>query len=114
MTDYSKGDILLVPFPFSDLSTTKKRPAVVIGSDHLFYGYPDIIIMPITSRISDSHTRGDCILHEWKNAGLLKPSAVKPVITTIEKSLVQKKLGFLTQRDRNALDETLKEILELQ
>jgi len=33
MTRYNKGDVILVPFPFSDQTSTKKRPAVIISSD---------------------------------------------------------------------------------
>jgi mRNA interferase MazF len=33
MTRYNKGDVILVPFPFSDQTTTKKRPAVIISSN---------------------------------------------------------------------------------
>jgi hypothetical protein len=33
MTRYKKGDVILVPFPFSDQTTTRKRPAVIISSD---------------------------------------------------------------------------------
>jgi mRNA interferase MazF len=33
MTRYSKGDVILVPLPFSDQTTTKKRPAVIVNSD---------------------------------------------------------------------------------
>jgi len=33
MTRYNRGDVILVPFPFSDQTTTKKRPAVIISSD---------------------------------------------------------------------------------
>ena len=33
MTPYDKGDVILVPFPFSDQTTSKKRPAVIISSN---------------------------------------------------------------------------------
>ncbi len=49
MTNYERGNIVLVPFPFSDQTTTKKRPAVVISSDSYNGKSPDIIIMAITS-----------------------------------------------------------------
>jgi mRNA interferase MazF len=47
----------------------------------------------------------------WKQAGLIKPSVIKPIFTTIEKSLVLKKLGRLGQDDRRVLKETLQTVL---
>jgi len=51
------------------------------------------------------------IVQDWQEAGLLKPSAIKPVITTIEKSLVIKTMGRLKEDDKKALEESLREIL---
>jgi mRNA interferase MazF len=48
MTTYSFGDIILVPFPFTDQSAAKKRPAVVVSSDIYNRQRPDIIIMAVT------------------------------------------------------------------
>lgn len=45
MTTYNFGDIILVPFPFTDQSTSKKRPAVVISSDAYNKDRPGIILM---------------------------------------------------------------------
>ena len=47
MINYKRGDVILVPFPFSDQSTTKKRPAVIISSNNYNNISPDIIIMAI-------------------------------------------------------------------
>jgi len=51
------------------------------------------------------------ILEEWQKAGLLKPSVIKAIFTTIEKVLVIKTLGCLVTRDASALQESLKMIL---
>jgi len=51
------------------------------------------------------------ILQDWRAAGLLKPSAIKPVITTIEKRLVIKTMGRLKANDSTALKESLRTIL---
>ena len=51
------------------------------------------------------------IVQDWQAAGLLKPSAIKPVITTIEKPLVIKTMGQLRPHDRTALKESLETIL---
>ncbi len=49
MTDFKFGDIVLVPFPFTDQSATKKRPAAVISSEAYHQQRPDLIIMAVTS-----------------------------------------------------------------
>ena len=111
MTSFEFGDIILVPFPFTDQSTTKKRPAVVISSAVYNTERPDLIIMAVTSQIKPARVIGEVIIKDWQEAGLLKPSAIKPVITTMEKSLVIKTMGRLKERDQKALQESLKEIL---
>ena len=110
MTDYRFGDTVLVPFPFTDQTTTKKRPAVVASSDKYNQNRPDLVIMAVTSQIFTDHY-GDVQIQGWQQAGLLKPSVIKPVLTTVEKSLVLKRLGRLADNDRIALNEGLKMIL---
>jgi len=105
------GDIVLVPFPFTDQSATKKRPAVVISSHTYNTERPDLIIMAVTSQIKPTAIIGEVIVQDWQAAGLLKPSAIKPVITTIEKPLAIKAMGRLKDNDRIALQESLKVIL---
>ena len=51
MTPFEFGDIILVSFPFTDQSTSKKRPAVVISSVAYNAERPDLIIMAVTSQI---------------------------------------------------------------
>ena len=111
MTPFEFGDIVLVPFPFTDQSTNKKRPAVVIISQAYNAERPDFIIMAVTSQIKPTSTIGEMIIQDWQAAGLLRPSAIKPVITTIEKGLVIKHMGRLNDNDRIALQESLKGIL---
>ncbi len=56
--------------------------------------------MAVTSQIRPTSTIGEVIIQDWQIAGLLKPSAIKPVITTIEKPLVIKSLGRLKEKDQ--------------
>jgi mRNA interferase MazF len=111
MTDYSYGDIVLVPFPFTDQSTTKKRPALIVSSDSYNRQRPDIIIMAVTSQMRSISYFGDVSIEDWKQAGLLKPSVIKPIFTTIEKGLVIKKLGRIGSKDHSSLKAALKTIL---
>jgi mRNA interferase MazF len=105
------GDVILVPFPFTNQTTTKKRPAVVISSTAYNTERPDLIITAITSQIKPSRAIGEVVIQDWRAAGLLKPSAIKPVITTIEKHLVIKSMGQLKPEDNTALRGMLKIIL---
>ena len=72
---------------------------------------PDLIIMAVTSQIKPVSIIGEVIIQDWQEAGLLKPSAIKPVITTIEKPLIIKTMGRLNEKDQTALHESLKVIL---
>ena len=69
------------------------------------------MIMAITSRIRRRPLFGELTVADWKKAGLLAPSVVKPVVTTIEKRLVLKRLGQLHQADLRSLRATLGAIL---
>lgn len=111
MSAYEFGDIVLVPFPFTDQSTTKQRPAVVVSSVRYHVERPDLILMAITSQQRESPLVGELTVRGWQAAGLLKLSAIKPILTTIEKRLVRKRLGNLNDKDRAALRQVLTLIL---
>ena len=73
MPSYSKGDVVLVRFPFSDLSESKVRPVVVVSTPH---ASQDLFVISLTSKTSGLLT-GEFVLAEWKNSGLNVASAVK-------------------------------------
>jgi mRNA interferase MazF len=111
MTIYEFGGVVLVPFPFTDQTTSKKRPAVIVSSNRYNQLRPDVILIAVTSQISSQTQIGDIIVSNWSSAGLIKPSAIKPVLTTLEKTLVIKTLGKLELGDRKILNEFLGTII---
>ena len=82
------GDVVLVPFPFTNQSALKQRPAVVVSRTAYNTSKPDVILMAITSQFRPSVALGEVWLNDWQAAGLLKPSAIKPVFATIERNLL--------------------------
>ena len=110
-TAYSFGDIVLVPFPFTDQSAIKKRPAVVISSSSYHRTKQDLLIMAVTSQSRPASAAGELRVKDWQGAGLIKPSTVKPVITTIERTLVLKRLGRLKDDDQQALRRAIASII---
>ena len=111
MTNYDFGDIVLVPFPFTDQSTTKKRPAIVVSSEEYNRERPDIVLMAVTSQIHPVAVFGEVTVNLWQQAGLIKPSVVKPIFTTVEKDLVLRKLGTMQHDDQTALNNAIHTIL---
>jgi len=110
-TNYNFGDIVLVPFPFTDQTTTKHRPSVVVSSAVYHRERPDLILMAITSQVRLQTTVGEVVIHDWKNTGLIKPSVIKPIFTTVERRLVLKMLGHLSPVDQQSLKKVLPTII---
>ncbi len=110
-TSFEFGDLVLVDFLFTSLGGTKRRPAVVVSSRQYNQRRLDVILMPVTSKLRSPLPFGETLLADWQKAGLLAPSAVKPIPLTFEKTLVLKTLGRLETADRIALEATLRSIL---
>ena len=62
MPSYSKNEVVLVRYPFSDLSSAKVRPAVVVNAAHVSQ---DVFIMPLTSK-TVSLLAGEFVLAEGR------------------------------------------------
>ena len=103
MTIYNIGDVVLVGFPFTNLQSTKKRPAVIISHSTYQQQKPDVILMAISSQIRQPLAMGEAFLHDWRTAGLIKPSVLKPLIATIEQTRIIKTMGQLSINDKNSL-----------
>jgi mRNA interferase MazF len=103
MPSYSKHDIILVRYPFSDLSSSKVRPAVVVSTLCLSQ---DIMITPLTSK-TGSLIEGEFVLSEWAEAGLNVATAIKRGLYTVHESLVIKVIGQLVDTDAKQLEQSL-------
>jgi mRNA interferase MazF len=102
----SRDDIVLLPIPFTDLSSRKVWPAIVIGIGT----YPgDLFLVPLTSQLFNA----DFVLADWQAAGLNVSSGIKAQIATVEASLVLRIVRRLTERDCLALDGLLRQWLRL-
>ena len=73
------GEVVLVPFPFTDQSGVKKRPAVIVSSASYNANRRDLIIMAITSQVRQPLGFGEALVSDWQTAGLIKPLVLKPV-----------------------------------
>ena len=106
MTKCLRNDVVLLPIPFSDLTSTKVRPAIVVGHGSVA---GDLLVVPVTSRLAQA----DFPLKDWRQVGLPVPSAVKGQLATVESRRVRQLAGRLSKADVQTLDTRLRAWLHL-
>ena len=103
-----KGDLVLITFPFTDLSGSKLRPAVVLVDTNL-----DLTVCFITTQTEWQESTDVSLLPSIVN-GLRKVSLIRTSkIATLDKNLAKGLLGKLTQSEISDLNSQLKILLQL-
>lgn len=116
---YRKGDVVLVPFPFSDAEAAKRRPAVVVQSDSLNRRLDTVIIAQVTSNTArakkeKSQLFVDIGTSEGARTGLLTDSAVKcETVATLSAGRILRRIGKLSGGLKKGLDASLRFALDL-
>ncbi len=106
MTGFEPGNVILVPFPFSDLSGVKKRPALVLAVAERLQEMVCLMLTSLPGKGSLNHT-----VTGWQAAGLLKPTTARlHRIFTIDRALVLGKLGSI---DAGEYEEILAKVISL-
>ncbi len=108
-----KGKIVLVPFPFTDLTAAKLRPALVV-----YEGEKDAVVAFISSKIPSEPQEVDILVKEdhpgFKRSGLKVDSVIKlDKIATVLKDLIVGELGELDEDLRKEVNHKLKMIMEI-
>ncbi|MCS6973736.1 MAG: type II toxin-antitoxin system PemK/MazF family toxin [Cyclobacteriaceae bacterium] len=103
-----KGDIILLPFPFTDLSGLKYRPARILAVSE-----NDVTVAFITTQFKWQDDF-DVVIQPSPVNGLKKTSLIKTgKIATLDKDLVIGKLGKLSNHDLSKIDRNLLKIFQL-
>ena len=98
MERFVKGDVVVVPFPFSDLSGSKRRPALVLTDPR----GDDMIICQITSQPRDDIFAQPLIPEDFVSGSLIANSYIRPLrVFTIDKHIIFRKVGKITPERMN-------------
>lgn len=111
-----KYKIVLVPFPFDDLSANKVRPAVCLTDEIQPYGH--IVLAFITSKISSTPAATDFVIDtkdaDFSNTGLKVSSMIRlHLLMTVSKAVIQRKLGELSKKQQKEIEDRLRKLFEL-
>lgn len=105
MEQYKPGEILLLKFPFTDTQDIKRRPALVL----IDVGDNDVVVARITTQ--NTRARFDVEIKKWQEAGLKAASVIRlDKLVTLEKKLIDRKLGRLSVEDWKIVQIKLKEM----
>lgn len=107
--EYKKGEIVLVPFPFTDLEGQKLRPAVILGQN----GKQDYILCFISSKDSKIQANEIKIKTDSKNNLKTDSKIVVSKICTLDKKVILGQLGTLGKEQIKKVDQILRKIFSL-
>lgn len=103
-----KGEIITIPYPFSDLSGFKVRPALI-----LFEYRNEVAVAFIGSQLQNIQPP-DVLLQPNPVNGLKKTSFIRITkISTIESAMVQGQIGFIDNHSLKMIDRLLKKLFDL-
>jgi len=103
---YKQGEIVLVPFPYSDLSGSKRRPVLVVSNDLYNSSFLDVVVVAITSKTEKTDIYSLPLESTDLEVGQLPESSLIRVhkLFTIEQSRILKRFSVL---GKDKLRETL-------
>jgi len=111
-----RGDIVLLPFPWTDLSTIKVRPALVLSDDSFNQKNNDAVFLFITSKIYKGlfDFRLNKTDSNFKATGLSTASTFRiSKIITLEQKLVKRRLGYADNKLLKKVGNALKVLLNI-
>jgi len=110
---YKQGDILLIPIPFSDLTSSKRRPVLVLSNSEYNKTTDDLVVAAITSNLKD---RGYTILftnNDLEVGNLKVDSCIRTdKIYTLSKSIVIKRFGSVKPEVLASVKDKIRDLLE--
>ncbi|ACK67609.1 transcriptional modulator of MazE/toxin, MazF [Rippkaea orientalis PCC 8801] len=112
MVTYNQFDVVVVPFPLTDKTTSKKRPALVI-SDMAFNLSLKKIVMAMITTSGHSSWMFDVSIVNLAASGLKSPSLIRMKLFTLDDALIVRKIGTLTQSDQERVKNSLKQLFKL-
>lgn len=108
---YNQGDVVLVPFPFSDLSSSKIRPVLVISNDSYNQNYLDVVVCGITSNLRPTDYSIFIEQNDLETGFLKVKSKIKVDATAaLEKTILLKTIGKIKTE---VLDQVKDHLLKL-
>lgn len=110
---YKIFDVVVVPFPFTDQNTEKKRPALVLSDHTTFNDLTENCVLAMITSMKNPDWPLDVHIGSIKKAGLSAPSKVRMKLFTLDSRLIIKKIGGLSAKDQKIIRNNLQKLMQL-
>lgn len=109
---YRAFDVVVVPFPFTDQTASKRRPALVLSDADAFGAKVAQSVLAMITSAAHSDWPLDAAITDLKTAGLPSPSIVRMKLFTLDHQLILRKAGSLGAKDREAVARSVRRLLK--
>ena len=112
---YKQREIVLVPFPYSDLSSNKRRPVLIVSSDNYNKNFPDVVVCVITSNLHKDGYSVELENNEDLEIGVLPESSIVKAhkLFTIHQDKIIKKFSLVKGEYFEKVADKIKHLIEL-
>ncbi len=110
---YKTFDVVVVPFPFTDRATTKRRPALVLSDAKSFNQPVGQSVLAMITSAANSAWPLDVNIADLDAAGLTSASIIRMKLFTLDHQLIIRKAGSLAPQDRDVITKVLKTLLPI-
>ena len=110
---YKPFDVVVVPFPFTDIKADKRRPALILSSDAKFNKRSGHSVLTMITSQNNPDWPLDTKLTGNHQAGLKAPSKVRMKLFTLDNRLIVRRIGQLTTEDKKAVSISLRSLLAI-
>ncbi|MBF0471839.1 MAG: type II toxin-antitoxin system PemK/MazF family toxin [Gammaproteobacteria bacterium] len=111
---YNRFTVVRVPFPFTDKTASKRRPALVISDEKRFNRPSGHLVLAMITTAKQSCWPLDVPLHSSEDAGLSVASIVRMKLFTLDQSLILGQLGELSAPDATTVQQHLKQLFAME
>lgn len=108
---YKAFDVVVVPFPFTDRMSAKRRPALVLSDAGAFNSQVGHSLLAMITSTAHADWPLDTAVADLKSAGLASPSIVRMKLFTLDHRLIVRGAGTLGAKDRDAVVRALRKLL---
>jgi len=111
---YKAFDVVVVPFPFTDRATTKRRPALVLSNENTFNKKVGQSVLAMITSANNSNWPLDTTIQDLDAAGLSSASVIRMKLFTLDDRLIIRRAGQLNGQDRMAAAKALRKLLDIE